>query len=235
MKNEGYDHRLIDREFAYTMGGIPVDDLAHARHVAFLAGELFAITWPLHGLGQDEARLLLRAALLHDAGILVGYHAHHKASLRLIMAGTLPGISEGERAEVACIARYHRKALPQRDHPIYHDLSKLARQRVRELGGILRLADAFDYAHDGGVSHLHGHVLSSVGKSAHVLLRVVHHIPEHAELRDIMAQAHAKRDLFERTFRCRVTLAPEFETTPVTQNGHGAAQGTYPIVERLHD
>ncbi|MBA3827098.1 MAG: hypothetical protein H0X24_24795, partial [Ktedonobacterales bacterium] len=114
MKNEGNDHRLIDHELAFSMGGIAVDDLAHARHVADLAGELFAITWPLHGFGEAEARLLHRAALLHDAGILVAYQGHHKASQRLIIQADLPGLSEAERAEVACIARYHRKVLPQR-------------------------------------------------------------------------------------------------------------------------
>jgi len=127
MKNEGNDHRQIDNELAFTMGGVPVDDLNHARHVAFLAGELFAITWPLHGFGEDAARLLHRAALLHDAGILVAYHGHHKESQRLILRANLPGVSEAERAEVASIARYHRKALPHRDHPIYRDMSKLAR------------------------------------------------------------------------------------------------------------
>jgi exopolyphosphatase/pppGpp-phosphohydrolase len=235
MKNEGNDHRSIESELAFTMGGVPVDDLAHARHVAFLASELFAITWPLHGFGDDEARLLHRAALLHDAGILVAYHGHHKESQRLIMQANLPGISEAERAEVATIARYHRKALPHRNHPVYHDLSKLARQRVRELGGILRLADAFDFAHDGGVSHLHGHVLSSVGKSAHVLLRVLHHIPDHAEQRDIMARAAMKRDLFERAFHCRVSISPEFEVAAAPSNGHSTAQGLFPLVEHLHD
>jgi exopolyphosphatase/pppGpp-phosphohydrolase len=235
MKNEGNDHRLIDREFTFTMGGVPVDDLDHARHVAFLAQELFTLTWPLHGFGQDEARLLHRAALLHDAGILVAYHGHHKESLRLIMQATLPGISEAERAEVACIARYHRKALPQRDHLVYRDLAKLARQRVRELGGILRLADAFDFAHDGGVSHLYGHVLSSVGKPAQVLLRVVHRITDHEELRDILERADMKRDLFERAFHCRVSFSPEIEAVPVTQNGHGTLNGAYPLVEHLTD
>nr|MBA3825803.1 hypothetical protein [Ktedonobacterales bacterium] len=125
--------------------------------------------------------------------------------------------------------------LPQRHHPIYRDLSKVARQRVRELGGILRLADAFDFSHDGGVSHLHGHVLSSVGKSAHVLLRVLHHVTDHAELRDIMERADVKRDLFERAFHCRVSLSPEFETVDATHNGHGSTNGMFPLVEHLHD
>jgi exopolyphosphatase/pppGpp-phosphohydrolase len=224
MKSDSSDrHLLEEQQLTYYMGGIPVDDLAHARHVAHLAQELFYVTWPMHGFGPRELDLLERAALLHDAGILVAYRGHHKASMRLIRAATLPGLNEAEHDEVACVARYHRKALPKKSHAIYRGLPRAARQRVAELGGILRLADAFDYAHDGGVTHLCGHVLSAAGKPAHVLIRASHHISDHATLREVMQRAHEKRDLFERAFHCRVSIAPELEAPPASFNGHASA------------
>lgn len=202
-----------------SMGGIPVDDLAHALHVAHLANELFQLTWPLHGLGPHEAALVRRAALLHDAGLLVSYRGHHKQSLRLIMEGSLPDLTAAEQAEVACIARYHRKALPYKRHPVYRDLDRVARRRVEELGGILRLADAFDYEHDGGVVQLQGHVLSAADQPVHVLIRAMHRITDHEALQRVMRQAHEKRDLFERTFQCRVSISPE-PYIATHHNGH---------------
>src|SRR5579875_3415557 len=221
MKNDSSDrHQLADSELAYYMGGIPVDDLAHARHVAQLAQELFHVTWPMHGFGPHELELWQRAALLNDAGILISYKGHHKESMRLIRHATLPGLSETEQDEVACIARYHRKALPKKSHAVYRKLPRAERQRVAELGGILRLADAFDYAHDGGVSHLYGHVLSAADQPAHVLIRASHHIGDHQTLRDVMQRAYVKRDLFEHAFHCRVSISPELEAPPAHTNGH---------------
>jgi exopolyphosphatase/pppGpp-phosphohydrolase len=234
MKSERSDrHLLADQELTYYMGGLPVDDLPHARRVAHLAQELFYVTWPMHGFGPRELDLLERAALLHDAGILVAYRGHHKESLRLIRDAMLPGLSEEERDEVACIARYHRKALPHKGHAIYRSLSRAARQRVAELGGILRLADAFDYTHDGGVDHLTGHVLSAEGKPAHVLIRASHHFGDHAMLREVMQRAYVKRDLFERALHCRVSISPELTAPPATANGHAPPlfarmNGTHP-------
>ena len=229
-QNEPY--AFDDQELAEYMGGIPVDDVPHARHVAQLAEELFTLTWPLHGCGPHELDLLMHAALLHDAGILVAYHQHHKESLRLIKAAVLPGLNAQEQDVVACIARYHRKALPQKRHAIYRDLSRVARQQVAELGGILRLADAFDYAHDGGVSHLQGLVLSASGEPTHVLIRVCHHISDHETLRWVMDRAHEKRDLFERAFHCRISISPELESTTPPLNGHGTAQQELGLLHR---
>src|SRR5579884_1313210 len=183
-------------EFAALMGGIAVDDLPHAQHVAQLALDLFQITWPLRGFGRGEAALLRRAALLHDAGVLVSYRGHHKESLHLIMQANMPDLSPEEQKEVACIGRYHRKSFPKKRHAVYCDLDRAARRRVSELGGILRLADAFDYGHDGSVTHLYGHVRSTPGKPIQVMLHAGHHIDDPDLLDRVQEQALKKRDLF---------------------------------------
>jgi len=205
----GPDHEGI--AFAALMGGIAIDDLPHARHVAQLALDLFQITWPLHGFGRNEAELLRRAALLHDAGVLVSYRGHHKECLHLIMQANMPDLSIEQQKEVACIGRYHRKAFPKKRHAVYGDLDRAARQRVSELGGILRLADEFDYGHDSGVTHLYGHVLSTPGKSVQVMLHAGHHIDNQAGRERVEEQALKKRDLFEHAFHCHVSIALERE------------------------
>jgi exopolyphosphatase/pppGpp-phosphohydrolase len=194
------------------MGGIEVDDLAHALHVAKLADDLFHLTLPLHGMGDREADLLLRGALLHDAGISVAYRGHHKESLRLIAHARFGDLTRDEQMIAACIARYHRKALPRKSHSIYRSLPRALQQQVNELGGILRLADAFDYEHDGSVTRLDGHVISNGTSRPQVILCMVHHFADEASLQETLARADFKRDLFERAFHCEVSITAEAES-----------------------
>jgi exopolyphosphatase/pppGpp-phosphohydrolase len=193
------------------MGGIPVDDLAHAYQVAKLAHQLFIVSMPFHGYGEKEAELLRRAALLHDAGIVLEYRQHHKLSMKLILKHGLPHLSEEEVKLIACIARYHRRALPQKHHKIYEDLSRSQQEYVCELGGILRLSDAFDYEHDSRVHSLSGYVLSTPGKSEHMLLQVHHSIKRKDSLARVIAQSHRKRSLFMRAFQCRLSIVPIYK------------------------
>jgi exopolyphosphatase/guanosine-5'-triphosphate,3'-diphosphate pyrophosphatase len=135
-------------------GGLQVEDWPHARHVVRLSTQLFDATYPLHKGGKKARRLLERAAFLHNAGMLIESRRHHKHSYRLIKETTLPDFTEKERHEIACIARYHRRALPSQEHEEYAILSPSARKRVSILSALLRVADALDYNHDGRVLHL---------------------------------------------------------------------------------
>jgi exopolyphosphatase/pppGpp-phosphohydrolase len=214
--SNNHDESTLNRELLIAeMGGIPVDDLSHACHVAHLSHELFLLTFPLHGYGVAEERLLRSAALLHDAGIMVSHKHHHKKTLQIIAETPITGLTDAERMEVACIARYHRKTLPQRQHRIYRDLPRLARQRVDELGGILRLADAFDYEHDGRVMNLFGHVLAIPDKTHVVTIHARHRIDDKVTVERILERTHEKRTMFERTFHCRVSIIPEYVPEPL--------------------
>jgi len=191
------------------MGGIIVDDIDHAMQVATLSAQLFQVTWPLHGFDAAKAMLLRRAALLHDAGIVESYTAHHKLSQRIIAAATLPGVSHEEQLQIACIARYHRKALPNKNHHIYRHFSAEVQQSIQELGGLLRLADAFDFDHNGSVVQLTGYVLSRPEKVTTVLIQVNHTMQQRDDLTRIIDRAYTKCNLFERAFHCRVRLMPQ--------------------------
>jgi len=59
----------------------------------------------------------------------------------------IPGISPSELPLVALVARYHRRADPQGDHYLYADLSESARERVKRLSALLRVADSLDREH----------------------------------------------------------------------------------------
>jgi exopolyphosphatase/pppGpp-phosphohydrolase len=132
-------------------GGLLVEDWPHARHVMQLSVQLFEATRPMHHYGKHVLPLLERAALLHNTGMMIEARRHHKHSYRLIKDTPLPDFTEKQRHEIACIARYHRRALPSTDHEEYAALSSPARKRVSKLSALLRIADALDYNHDGRV------------------------------------------------------------------------------------
>jgi exopolyphosphatase/guanosine-5'-triphosphate,3'-diphosphate pyrophosphatase len=117
-------------------------DEAHAERVANLAGALFDALKEEHRLGWRERRLLHVAALLHEIGLFVSHSSHHKHSEYLIQASDIFGIRPDERAVVASVARYHRRALPTVQHPSFAALSREQRAVVSKLAAILRIADA---------------------------------------------------------------------------------------------
>ncbi len=122
-------------------------DEAHARHVARLSLSLFDQLQELHGLGPEDRRILLVAAVLHDTGQFISFRKHHKHSLYLVNNSDVPGVSREERPLAALVARYHRRAEPKDEHFLYADLNEADRSRVRRLSSILRVADALDREH----------------------------------------------------------------------------------------
>jgi exopolyphosphatase/guanosine-5'-triphosphate,3'-diphosphate pyrophosphatase len=122
-------------------------DEAHARAVCKSATQLFDDLQAVHAFGERDRLLLRAAATLHDIGDYVHYSGHHKHSYYLIQHADIMGITPGERAIVANIARYHRKGPPDTAHPNFRDLDKEARGKVRGLAAILRIADALDREH----------------------------------------------------------------------------------------
>jgi exopolyphosphatase/guanosine-5'-triphosphate,3'-diphosphate pyrophosphatase len=95
--------------------------------------------------------LLEAAALLHDVGVAVNNDGHHKHSQYLIASSDLVGLSDEERRIVGMLARYHRKAPPQREHEDFMQLRRKDRTLVERLTAILRLADALDRQHAAAV------------------------------------------------------------------------------------
>lgn len=184
-------------EELYLSGGLLVEDWPHARQVERLSIQLFEATQPLHRLNERALRLLDRAAFLHNVGMMIEARRHHKHSFRLINETKLPGFSDKERFEIACIARYHRRALPSTSHEEYAALSRRARQRVSMLSALLRVADALDYSHDGRVLHVAAAPEQADNKNWNILLWT----RPLADLDAELEHAHKKADLFEKVFK----------------------------------
>jgi len=122
-------------------------DAPHARNVAHLATRLFDDLTSEHGLSSRDRLLIEVAGLLHDIGIFVGLRGHHKHGQYILMASEIFGLSRDDLEVVSNVARYHRRALPQRSHLPYMALDRGTRVTVNKLAAILRLANALDADH----------------------------------------------------------------------------------------
>ncbi|MBV9231161.1 MAG: HD domain-containing protein, partial [Chloroflexi bacterium] len=174
----------------------------HARQVMRLSVQLFHATQSLHGLNEQDSRLLERAAFLHNSGMLIETRRHHKHSFRLIKDTQLPDFTDEERYEIACIARYHRRALPSREHEEYAALSRSAQKRVSILAALLRIADALDYNHDGRVLRLASDPALCDDTTWTILLWM----RPLADLDAELEHAYEKADLFEKVLKHKLRL-----------------------------
>jgi exopolyphosphatase / guanosine-5'-triphosphate,3'-diphosphate pyrophosphatase len=169
-------------------------DQAHGELVASLAMSLFDDMTDYHGFGERERLLLRSAALLHDVGDYVSYGGHHKHSYYLIQHSDIMGLTPGERAIVANVARYHRKSAPDPSHPNFRDLDKEARSKVRGLAAILRIADALDREHLGKVKGVRAEI---DGKGRKMSLLITGDEERELEEWTVRAKSELLRDVFD--------------------------------------
>jgi exopolyphosphatase / guanosine-5'-triphosphate,3'-diphosphate pyrophosphatase len=120
-------------------------DAAHAEKVAEMTSFIFKKTKFLHDLDKGSEKLLKIAAYLHDVGMYINTRRHHKHSGYIIRNSQIAGITAKETNIIACIARYHRRALPKKIHEEYGELSSNNKVVVCTLAAILRIADALDF------------------------------------------------------------------------------------------
>lgn len=120
-------------------------DRAHTDHVALLATEIFDGTARagLHNGDAIEREWLWAAAMLHDIGVVVDYHDHHKHGFYLVLNAGLPGFSHRELALIALLVRAHRKSPPSYEwmRPLLEDGDD---ERYWRLAACLRLAEQLE-------------------------------------------------------------------------------------------
>jgi len=117
-------------------------DETHAERVRELSELIFDQLKSEHHMTEAHRLYLQVAALLHDIGLFVSTRGHHKHSYYLISSSELFGLRQRELEIIANVARYHRKALPQRIHMEFVSLERDERMVVSKLGAILRVANA---------------------------------------------------------------------------------------------
>jgi exopolyphosphatase/guanosine-5'-triphosphate,3'-diphosphate pyrophosphatase len=122
-------------------------DARHAHQVARLAVSLFDDLRSEHGLSARDRLRLEVAALLHDIGIFVNLRGHHKHAQYILSVSEIFGLSREDMAVISNVARYHRRAAPNKSHLPYMALDSEARVQVNKLAAILRVANALDADH----------------------------------------------------------------------------------------
>jgi CHAD domain-containing protein len=132
-------------------------DTAHSYRVTRFALQLYdALPQPgALSARPDYRRILEAAAIVHDVGRRKSANGHLKRGYRMICKLKPPlGWSNEELRCVAAVARYHRGGLPQKTDSYFVGLSARRRSGLLPVIGILRLANAFDSAHDGKVTRI---------------------------------------------------------------------------------
>lgn len=131
--------RSLGRKYHY--------DESHAERVRELSVRLFEEMKTEQRMTDTHRLYLEVAALLHDIGAFVSTRSHHKHSYYLISSSELFGLRKRELELIANIARYHRRAMPQRSHTPYVALDRDERMIVSKLAAILRVANVLDKDH----------------------------------------------------------------------------------------
>lgn len=167
-------------------------DAAHSQHVARLALSLFDQTRPLHELGDADREMLEYAAIVHDIGQHVSRKGHHRHAAYLVENAQLRGFSPDEVEFLATLVRHHRSGEPKTSEPRFAALDKGARERVRKLAALLRLADGVDRGRRGSVESLDVEIGTDL-----VVLRL--HARDDAEL--ALWGVRRRRELFEKVFQ----------------------------------
>jgi exopolyphosphatase/guanosine-5'-triphosphate,3'-diphosphate pyrophosphatase len=126
-------------------------DLAHSRHVAEMAGQIYEGLGKFFDLPAADQRLLEAAARMQDVGYLISYEGHHKHSYHLILHSRLEAFRPEELEIVANVARYHRGAEPKNKHANFRGLDADDRQRVEQMAAVLRVAGGLDRSHNQSV------------------------------------------------------------------------------------
>ena len=190
-------------------------DESHAEQDRKVAVVMFNRTKGIHSLGPRERYWLECAAVLHDIGRSRGEKGHHKASLGLILNDPSLPFTQKERYIIGSIARYHRKALPDRKHFNLAYLSRAEREKVAVLASILRVADALDYSHMSVVKRVNLRPLPD-----EMILECLFSGQHYLEDQSLKK----RKDLFERVFKKKLTIvwkmqqASDQTALPIAEN-----------------
>lgn len=175
-------------------------DEQHSTQVNRLAQKIFVTIAADNNLIERHAQYLEAAALLHDIGYFISYDRHHKHSYHLIRHANLFGFNPRERDIIANLARYHRKGKPKKRHENFTNLCQEDQKLVKQIGGILRLADGLDRRRNNQVNDIECHLNASYFE-----MKII----GAADLTVEHYGASSKGDLFEAAFGYKLIVTTE--------------------------
>jgi CHAD domain-containing protein len=191
-------------------------DFPHSERVASLSLQLYdglvANGWQ-PSIDASSARSSLQAAaLLHDVGKSKGEKGHHKISYDLIRAHGNPlGWKAEDLHRAAIVARFHAGSLPTRKHKALRDLLPNEQKASIQLAAILRLANAFDAAHDGHIGRIQiGNVRIGTKENEALIIVAQGYSPLGPSAQTIAAERHLLETVLRRPVVVRSAKNPVF-------------------------
>ncbi|MDA3850219.1 MAG: HD domain-containing protein [Spirochaetaceae bacterium] len=163
---------------AWSLGRHYHIDENHASYVKEKALQIYQYICEKKKMEMGNPVLLETAAILHDMGGYISSRAHHKHGQYLVDNSTLFGLNARQKAIVAQVVRYHRKAKPTLSHRAYMDFPRETRVIIQQLAAVIRVADSLDRSHtqrihfslstDGSrfIIHCQGNVDNNLEKSS---------------------------------------------------------------------
>lgn len=172
---------------------------SHPIEVAKLADMIFDETsQKVHELKPKLKDYLEAAALLHDIGYHIDSKSHNKHSMKMVLEHGLAEFNERETQIIACICRYHRGSLPDKEeHEVYNTFDKKERKIVKRLAGILKIADGLDIGHLNQIQKIEINFDEENNIVEFILT------PKIKEFLPNILNAVKKRDLYEIAFKCQ--------------------------------
>ncbi len=128
--------------------------IEHSLQVKKLALLIFDQLKNIHKMKEYEKFLLGSAAMLHDIGLSKQVKNHHKISQKMIRKIPFKLVNKHDILLIGNIARYHRKACPNKKHSTYISLNEKDKNIVRKLSSIIRIADGLDRNHINNVENI---------------------------------------------------------------------------------
>lgn len=129
--------RAIERWVHRHLGSIE-----HEIRVKQIAGKLFDLTWPLHGLNRGCRRLLELAAVVHDVGRCIDDETHPREGARMLIEARQLPLEDDQRRALAFLTRHHRGKGPMPDSKYLSPADDF--QTLTLVLALLKVADALD-------------------------------------------------------------------------------------------
>jgi CHAD domain-containing protein len=194
-------------------------NFTHAERVASLSTQLYDGLNRMELIPKTEhnsRKILLAAALTHDVGRAKREKQHEKISYRWIHRMTPPlGWSVPDLRLAAAVARFHRGALPQTRHKCLQEFAPQDRRLAIYLAGVLRLANAFDFQHNGQPPHV-----DLEAKNGSLLISAAGYSPWVRAAEDVAAARHVLEVVLRQPVMIKALKVPKPRTRemkPITR------------------
>lgn len=124
---------------------------SHADNVARNALELFDILHSIHGLNPELRKFVEIDALVHDAGVVMNFEAHHKAGRDILHLHPPSEVPERLWPVISWTAFLHKKKIGKKKlrklkEKDFGKMPEDLQDLTLKVAALVRLADALDYS-----------------------------------------------------------------------------------------